>query len=133
LKKGPASSCWYGGFAMETRCHTGKVCVWDTVKDNGWRVDIRSHRVRDVIEQILNNPEEFPLPSCVEETDCEDCGLWDYYDERDGPFTSSSSASSSITTTSTTTTDAETSFSTTSSTSTVTEPTNDTWPTTTKK
>ncbi|EIE83739.1 hypothetical protein RO3G_08444 [Rhizopus delemar RA 99-880] len=22
---GPASSCWYGGYAMESRCHTGKV------------------------------------------------------------------------------------------------------------
>ena len=22
---GPASSCWYGGFAMESHCHTGKV------------------------------------------------------------------------------------------------------------
>jgi putative lipase involved disintegration of autophagic bodies len=89
---GPASSCWYGGYAMESRCHTGKVCVWDTVKDNGWRVDIRSHRVRDVIETILKNPEEFPMPNCVEETDCEDCGLWEYYDERDGPLTSSKSA-----------------------------------------
>lgn len=85
---GPTSTCWYGGFAMESRCHTGKVCVWDTVKNNGWRVDIRSHRVRDVIETILKNPKEFPLPECVEETDCQDCGLWEYYDERDGPFSS---------------------------------------------
>ncbi|KAG1058148.1 hypothetical protein G6F46_003237 [Rhizopus delemar] len=83
---GPASSCWYGGYAMESRCHTGKVCIWDTVNKNGWRVDIRSHRVKDVIETILLKPEEFPMPECVEEKDCEDCGLWQYYDERDGPF-----------------------------------------------
>lgn len=70
---------------METRCHTGKVCVWDTVNENGWRVDIRSHRVRDVIEQILMKPDEFPLPNCVVETDCEDCGLWEFFDERDPP------------------------------------------------
>lgn len=88
---------------METRCHTGKVCVWDTVNKNGWRVDIRSHRVRDVIESILKKPEEFPLPDCVEEEDCEDCGLWEYYDKRDGPFTSTSSSSSSSTTSTTTT------------------------------
>ncbi|CAO3624743.1 unnamed protein product [Cunninghamella echinulata] len=25
LCTGPSSSCWYGGFAMESRCHTGKV------------------------------------------------------------------------------------------------------------
>ncbi|KAI8984726.1 Alpha/Beta hydrolase protein, partial [Mycotypha africana] len=81
---GPSSSCWYGGYAMESRCHTGKKCVWDTVKDNGWRVDIRSHRVKDVIENILKKKEEFPLPNCVyEEEDCQDCGLWSYYDKRD--------------------------------------------------
>ncbi|EPB90311.1 hypothetical protein HMPREF1544_02836 [Mucor circinelloides 1006PhL] len=98
---GPSSSCWYGGFAMESRCHTGKVCVWDTVKDNGWRVDIRSHRVRDVIENILKKPEEFPLPNCAPEEDCEDCGLWEYYDDRDNPLSSSSSSDSATSTTST--------------------------------
>ncbi|KAI8393286.1 Alpha/Beta hydrolase protein [Radiomyces spectabilis] len=80
---GPMSSCWYGGFAMETRCHTGKVCVWDTVNDHGWRVDIRSHRVADVIENILKKPDEFPLPQCEVETDCQDCGLWNFVDQRD--------------------------------------------------
>ncbi|KAI8369575.1 Alpha/Beta hydrolase protein [Radiomyces spectabilis] len=89
---GPVSSCWYGGFAMETRCHTGKVCVWDTVNDNGWRVDIRSHRVQDVIENILKKPEEFPLPKCGVESECDDCGLWDFVDERDGPLTHTTTA-----------------------------------------
>jgi hypothetical protein len=84
---------------MESRCHTGKVCVWDTVNDNGWRVDIRSHRVRDVIENILKKPDEFPLPKCVEETDCADCGLWEYYDERDKMIHTSSSTDNDITTT----------------------------------
>ncbi|GAN05005.1 conserved hypothetical protein [Mucor ambiguus] len=98
---GPSSSCWYGGFAMESRCHTGKVCVWDTVKDNGWRVDIRSHRVRDVIENILKKPEEFPLPNCVPEENCEDCGLWEYYDDRDNPLSSSSNSDTATSTTST--------------------------------
>ncbi|KAJ8655149.1 hypothetical protein O0I10_009184 [Lichtheimia ornata] len=82
--KGPSSSCWYGGYAMETRCHTGKMCVWDTVSEKGWRVDIRSHRVADVIENILKQDDEFPLPDCVDEDeDCTDCGLWNYIDPRD--------------------------------------------------
>ncbi|KAI9486961.1 MAG: Alpha/Beta hydrolase protein [Benjaminiella poitrasii] len=98
---GPSSSCWYGGYAMESRCHTGKICAWDTVRDNGWRVDIRSHRVHDLIENILKKPDLFPLPDCMEEDDCVDCGLWEYYDERDGPFTTTTTA---ITTTTTTTT-----------------------------
>ncbi|KAI7864839.1 Alpha/Beta hydrolase protein [Spinellus fusiger] len=81
---GPVSSCWYGGFAMETRCHTGRVCTWDTVKDHNWRVDIRTHRVGDVIEGILKNPDQFPMPVCVaEKEDCQDCGLWQFFDNRD--------------------------------------------------
>lgn len=94
---------------METRCHTGKVCVWDTVKDNGWRVDIRSHRVRDVIDGILMKPEEFPLPNCVEEKDCQDCGLWEYYDDRDPVKTDTTSLATSTTDAATSTTDVATS------------------------
>ncbi|CAO3663874.1 unnamed protein product [Umbelopsis vinacea] len=90
---GPSSSCWYGGFAMETRCHSGKVCVWDVVNEKGWRVDIRSHRIHDVIENILKKPEEFPLPECKPELECVDCALWDFPDDRDPPSTSSTSCS----------------------------------------
>ncbi|KAG2212264.1 hypothetical protein INT47_001623, partial [Mucor saturninus] len=80
---GPLSGCFYAGFAMETRCHTSKVCVWDTVKDKGWRVNVAYHRIGTIIESILKRPEDFPLPNCVEETHCEDCGLWNFTDERD--------------------------------------------------
>lgn len=93
---------------MESRCHTGKVCVWDTVNNNGWRVDIRSHRVRDVIENILKNPEDFPLPNCMHEEDCEDCGLWEYYDERDGKFLNSTGIPTTTTITSTSRTNSST-------------------------
>lgn len=92
---------------METRCHTGKVCVWDTVRDKGWRVDIRSHRVRDVIDGILLKPEEFPMPICEEEKDCDDCGLWEYFDERDPPFISSSTEGPTTTSKDVTTTSDE--------------------------
>ncbi|CEP10053.1 hypothetical protein [Parasitella parasitica] len=71
---GPASGFFYAGFALETGCHTSKVCVWDTVKDNGWRVDIATHRIATVVD-ILKKPGEFPLPKCKVEVDCQDCGL----------------------------------------------------------
>ncbi|ORX53212.1 alpha/beta-hydrolase [Hesseltinella vesiculosa] len=88
---GPSSICWYGGFAMETSCHAGKVCQWDTVKDKGWRVDARTHRIKDVIDNILNKTEEFPLlPECLPQTDCVDCKDWHYYDRREDPFPTSS-------------------------------------------
>ncbi|KAI8333437.1 Alpha/Beta hydrolase protein [Chlamydoabsidia padenii] len=85
LCTGISSSCWYGGFAIETRCHSGKACVWDTVNEHGWKVDIRNHRIGDVIEKILNDPEQFPLPRCEVERDCVDCALWDFVDDRDNP------------------------------------------------
>lgn len=115
---------------METRCHTGKVCVWDTVKDNGWRVDIRSHRVRDVIDGILMKPDEFPLPNCVKETDCQDCGLWEFYDDRDPVETGSTSLTTTTTYAATSTTEAATSTTDTTTTITLTT-TVDTQPSTT--
>jgi lipase ATG15 len=36
-----------------------------------------------VIEDIFEKPDEFPLPDCAPERDCQDCGLWDYFDDRD--------------------------------------------------
>ncbi|KAI8578372.1 hypothetical protein K450DRAFT_176505 [Umbelopsis ramanniana AG] len=78
---GPSSVCWLGGFAIETRCHIGRTCVWDTVGYNGWRVDIQAHRISVVIDRILNQTEsEYPMPECRPETDCEDCSLWKYVD-----------------------------------------------------
>ncbi|RUS32308.1 putative lipase ATG15 [Jimgerdemannia flammicorona] len=75
---GPSSSCWYGGFAMESQCHTGRVCVYDVVNQSGWKVDIRSHRIHDVIERVLTVWEE--VPECFVEEGCVDCGIWDFND-----------------------------------------------------
>ncbi|CAO3599825.1 unnamed protein product [Absidia cylindrospora] len=83
LCTGISSSCWYGGFAIETRCHSGKACVWDTVNEHGWKVDVRSHQIGNVIDKILLDPENFPLPRCMEQQDCIDCALWKYPDDRD--------------------------------------------------
>ncbi|KAI8342821.1 Alpha/Beta hydrolase protein [Chlamydoabsidia padenii] len=82
---GPASSCWYAGFAMESKCHTGKMCVWDTVQDLGWRVDARTHRIKYVIDEILNRADGPPLaiPQCKKERGCSDCQEWAYPDKRD--------------------------------------------------
>lgn len=95
------SGCYYAGYAMESRCHAGKVsylplkiqssknkphtqvCIWDTVKDHGWRVNLATHRIADVIENIIKRPDEFPLPTCQVQEDCDDCGLWMYKDPRD--------------------------------------------------
>ncbi|KAK9375385.1 Alpha/Beta hydrolase protein [Lipomyces chichibuensis] len=72
---GPSSACWVGGYAMETQCHSGLECIYDTVKDKKWHVSVSSHRIRAVIDMIeaYNN-----TPPCVERSDCQDCFDWEF-------------------------------------------------------
>ena len=79
---GISSLCTQGGYALETRCHLGKVIVFDTVGRLGWRVDVRKHVIRDVIENVLEYngnskgekewewEEGRKVPMAREETDC---------------------------------------------------------------
>lgn len=50
---GALSSCGVAGFALETRCHTGVSIIYDVVGRLGWSVDIRTHSIKPVIEQVL--------------------------------------------------------------------------------
>ncbi|KAJ8472665.1 hypothetical protein ONZ45_g16569 [Pleurotus djamor] len=50
---GPFSACAQGGYALETRCHLGKSIVYDSVNVLGWRVDVRKHIIREVIEGVI--------------------------------------------------------------------------------
>ncbi|KAG0327202.1 putative lipase atg15 [Dissophora globulifera] len=72
---GPSSTCYYSGFAMESKCHTGRICVYDPVKEDNWKVDIRTHRLFDTIEGVLKVKD---VPPCQPEDDCKDCELWTY-------------------------------------------------------
>jgi len=49
---GVFSTCATVGYAMESKCHSGKSIVLDAVS-KGWSVDIRTHRIVVVIEQVL--------------------------------------------------------------------------------
>ncbi|KAF9436770.1 putative lipase atg15 [Entomortierella beljakovae] len=74
---GPSSTCYYSGYAMESKCHAGRVCVYDPVKEDNWKVDVRTHRLFDTIEGVLK-PKN--VPKCAPEKDCVDCELWTYTD-----------------------------------------------------
>ncbi|GAA6002216.1 hypothetical protein JCM10207_003131 [Rhodosporidiobolus poonsookiae] len=50
---GPISSCAIAGFALESRCHTGKTILYDSVGRLHWSVDVRTHPIHVVIEQLL--------------------------------------------------------------------------------
>ncbi|KAG0032089.1 putative lipase atg15 [Podila clonocystis] len=72
---GKASACYYSGFAMESKCHTGRTCVYDPVTEDNWKVDIRTHRLFDSIEGVFKVKD---VPACKTETDCVDCEIWEY-------------------------------------------------------
>ncbi|KAG0275100.1 putative lipase atg15 [Linnemannia exigua] len=72
---GPRSACYYSGFALESKCHTGRTCVYDPVGEDNWRVDIRTHRLFDTIEGVLKVKD---VPTCKQEVGCVDCAMWEY-------------------------------------------------------
>jgi len=42
--------------ALESKCHTGKTIFYDTVTVKGWAVDVRTHRIGELINKILIDP-----------------------------------------------------------------------------
>ncbi|KAJ1924918.1 putative lipase atg15 [Tieghemiomyces parasiticus] len=72
---GATSSCYYGGYAMESKCHTGHRCTFDVVKDKAWRADIRHHRIKRVIKDVLADA-NVTWPLCQTVSNCTDCTAW---------------------------------------------------------
>ncbi|KAK9449577.1 Alpha/Beta hydrolase protein [Limtongia smithiae] len=72
---GPSSLCWMGGYAMETQCHSGMECVYDTVADKKWRVSMSSHRIRAVVDMIESYN---TTASCIVNDECQDCFDWTF-------------------------------------------------------
>lgn len=93
------SGCTLGGYAMETQCHTGHTCIYDTVQDKNWRVSIRWHSIRSVISDVIRAYDD--LPECVRDTECVDCFNWKYFESNGSESTTTSSISLSTSTTAT--------------------------------
>ncbi|CAI4056785.1 hypothetical protein SKDZ_03G1290 [Saccharomyces kudriavzevii ZP591] len=77
---GASSSCSLVGYAMETACHTGRVCVYDVVNDKGWSVNMFNHRIHKVIDEVLLGYEQ--AARCVEPEPCVDCYNWNFVPSR---------------------------------------------------
>lgn len=88
------SGCTLGGYAMQTECHTGVVCRYDTVEDKQWRVGIGYHRIRAVVEDVIGAYNE--VPQCFPDEECVDCFNWKYFESNGSDSTTTSSSSSSI-------------------------------------
>ncbi|MCJ1363075.1 putative lipase atg15 [Acarospora aff. strigata] len=95
------AACTLGGYAMETQCHTGKTCVYDTVEDKGWRVGIGNHKILGVIRNVIEAYDE--LPACTADTECVDCFNWKFFESNGSETTTSRTSSTSRTRTRTST------------------------------
>ncbi|OSS53630.1 hypothetical protein B5807_00512 [Epicoccum nigrum] len=85
-----SSVCTIGGYALQSVCHTGKKCTYDTVKDFGWRVGIGTHKIAEVIRDVIK---KYDQPAkCEPYVDCTDCYPWEYF-ESNGTETTTSSSS----------------------------------------
>ncbi|PCH37846.1 alpha/beta-hydrolase [Wolfiporia cocos MD-104 SS10] len=94
---GPMSLCAQAGYALETRCHMGKSIVFDTVGKLGWRVDVQTHTIKNVITKVLEAQVEggwdtgadgsiLDVPIAREEEDCVDCYKWEFGDFKDPSY-----------------------------------------------
>ncbi|QPG73104.1 hypothetical protein FOA43_000409 [Brettanomyces nanus] len=81
---GASSSCNIAGYAMETQCHSGLVCTYDSVKDLGWHVNMLNHRLKNVIDNVLSVYNE--TAPCVRPPPCMDCYNWYFVDHSDEKY-----------------------------------------------
>ena len=93
------SVCTLAFYAMESVCHTGRRCVWDTVADFKWRVSMTTHRIRSCIPDVYQKYDH--LPKCEPDAECVDCGAWKFFrgngSEGTAPPTTSTSSVSTRT------------------------------------
>lgn len=71
---GASSSCSLAGYAMESTCHTGQLCIYDVVSDLGWHVNLLNHRIHTVIDDIILTYND--TAKCVPQPPCRDCFNW---------------------------------------------------------
>lgn len=73
------SSCSAAGYAFESQCFVGYMCIYDTVVDKGWRISIANHRINNVICGVLEAYET--VAACTLDEECVDCNNW-YFGKR---------------------------------------------------
>ncbi|KAI1247611.1 putative lipase atg15 [Eutypa lata] len=90
---GATATCSFAGYAMESSCHTGYECTYDTVADKGWRVGIGTHKIRSVINDVIRKYDD--AAECKFTPECRDCSNWKMYESNSTEPTSSSTSTTS--------------------------------------
>ncbi|KAG6365083.1 hypothetical protein INS49_006689 [Diaporthe citri] len=80
---GATASCSYGGYALESACHTGRECVYDVVADKGWRVGIGTHKIRSVINDVILKYDEVPECKFTPECHYDNLELFVHHQDQD--------------------------------------------------
>ncbi|KAI0481739.1 Alpha/Beta hydrolase protein [Xylaria cf. heliscus] len=93
---GATATCSYGGYALETACHSGYECTYDTVADHGWRVGIGTHKIRSVINDVIKKYDT--VPKCQYTPECRDCAYWKMYESNSTDGTTTTTTSGATTT-----------------------------------
>lgn len=88
---GATATCTLGGYAMESQCHSGLQCVYDTVTDLKWRVGIGNHKIHNVIDNVFRKYDK--VPKCVPDDECRDCFNWKYFEGNSSDSTTTSQSS----------------------------------------
>lgn len=70
---GKFSSCYYAGYALETKCHIGHVYEVNLRHE---RFDINKHKIRYLIDNVLSGIHMMPIPS--PQSGCIDCPQWQF-------------------------------------------------------
>lgn len=71
------SWCYLGGYIMNTKCHIGNVCEYDSIGKLNMKESIYRHRIKDVITQVIEQWNE-TLPECEQRRNCIDCDEWTF-------------------------------------------------------
>ncbi|CAF9915701.1 MAG: hypothetical protein GOMPHAMPRED_000830 [Gomphillus americanus] len=69
--------CTVGGYAMQSQCHTGNKCTYDTIGDKRWRQSLFSHGIKNCIRDVYSVYDD--LPECEHDSECVDCAIWKFY------------------------------------------------------
>lgn len=88
-----SSVCTIAGYAMQSVCHTGQTCIYDTVGDLGWRVGAGTHKIVSVIKDVIQVYESPAV--CEPIRDCTDCFAWDFFESNHTTATKTSMTTTS--------------------------------------
>jgi lipase ATG15 len=67
--------CSFLGYHVNTKCHSGYTCLYDSKNKLGLGESLLNHRIEYVTKHIVPNWEN-DMPECVQDENCKECEDW---------------------------------------------------------